>query len=51
MDPDLVDAVKQAAKVRGETFTDAMRRGALLYLGQCPTCGHEIERTAGEHVG
>ena len=44
MDPDMVTAVQALADQSGETFSDIMRRGALMVLGKCPTCGHKIER-------
>jgi hypothetical protein len=36
---DLAAALKRHAEENGETLSDAMRRGALMVLGICPTCG------------
>ena len=44
MDPDVTRAMQELANQRGETFSDVMRDAALLLLGNCPTCGHKIER-------
>lgn len=38
---DLAAALKQHAEANGETLSDAMRRGALMVLGICPTCGQK----------
>jgi hypothetical protein len=38
---DLVAALKERAAENGESLSDALRRGALMVLGKCPTCGHE----------
>ena len=38
---DLAAALRQHAEENGETFSDAMRRGALMVLGICPTCGRK----------
>lgn len=38
---DLATALKQHAEANGETLSDAMRRGALMVLGICPTCGQK----------
>ena len=44
LDAEVISALKLAAEQRGETFSDVVRSAALIYLGKCPTCGHEIER-------
>ena len=36
---ELAAALKRHAEENGETLSDAMRRGALMVLGICPTCG------------
>jgi hypothetical protein len=41
---DLAAALKQHAEENGETLSDAMRRGALMVLGICPTCGQPAPR-------
>jgi hypothetical protein len=38
---DLVAALKQRAAENGESLSDALRRGALMVLGICPTCGQK----------
>ena len=36
---DLVAALRQHAAENGESLSDTLRRGALIVLGICPTCG------------
>jgi hypothetical protein len=38
---DLMAALKAHAAETGESFSDALRRGALMVLGICPTCGQK----------
>lgn len=38
---DLVTALKQRAADNGESLSDLLRRGALMVLGVCPTCGQK----------
>ena len=38
---DLVAALKQRAAENGEALSDLLRRGALMVLGICPTCGQK----------
>jgi Ribbon-helix-helix protein, copG family len=39
---DLVKALREHAEGNGENLSDALRRGALLVLGICPTCGRPM---------
>jgi hypothetical protein len=36
---DLAEALKERAAKTGESVSDILRRGALMMLGICPTCG------------
>lgn len=36
---DIVTALRKMADESGETMSDLLRRGALMVLGICPTCG------------
>jgi hypothetical protein len=38
---DLVAALKQRAVQNDESLSDLLRRGALMVLGICPTCGQK----------
>lgn len=38
---DMVAALKQKAAENGESLSDLLRRGALMVLGICPTCGQK----------
>ena len=38
---DLMAALKAHAAETGESFSDLVRRGALMVLGICPTCGQK----------
>lgn len=38
---DIVAALRKMAEENGETLSDLMRRGALMVLGICPTCGRK----------
>lgn len=38
---DLMAALRERAEQNGETVSDALRRGALMVLGICPTCGQK----------
>ena len=38
---DLVAALRQRAAENGESLSDLLRRGALMVLGICPTCGQK----------
>ena len=38
---DMVAALKQRAAENGESLSDLLRRGALMVLGICPTCGQK----------
>ena len=39
---DLVAALKQRAAADGQTVSEVLRRGALMLLGVCPTCGQDV---------
>jgi hypothetical protein len=39
--PDLIAALRAHADENGETISDALRTGALMVLGICPTCGQK----------
>lgn len=38
---DLLEALRKHAEERGESFSDVLRRAALMVLGVCPTCGQQ----------
>jgi hypothetical protein len=38
---DLVAALRQRAADNDESMSDILRRGALMVLGICPTCGQK----------
>lgn len=38
---ELAAALKKHAQENGETLSDTMRRGVLMVLGICPTCGQK----------
>ena len=38
---EIVAALKKHAEGNGETLSDTLRRGALMVLGICPTCGQK----------
>ena len=38
---DLMAALRKRAEENGETISDALRNGALMLLGICPTCGQK----------
>jgi hypothetical protein len=38
---EIVQALRKRAEENGESLSDALRRGALMVLGICPTCGQE----------
>lgn len=38
---DVVTALRKLGGETGETMSDLLRRGALIVLGICPTCGRE----------
>ena len=38
---DLMTALREHAGKNGETISDALRQGALMVLGICPTCGQK----------
>ena len=38
---DLVAALRQRADENGESLSDALRRGVLMIIGKCPTCGQD----------
>jgi hypothetical protein len=40
---DVVAALRVLAEENGETLTDVLRKGALMVLGKCPTCGRDVE--------
>lgn len=40
--PDLVAALRVKAEANGESVSDLLRRGALMVLGNCPTCGRPM---------
>lgn len=39
---DVVAALRKRAGENGETVSDLLRRGALMVLGICPTCGRPV---------
>jgi hypothetical protein len=45
---DLLAALRAHAEENDETVSDALRRGALLVLGICPTCGQKASGTGNE---
>jgi hypothetical protein len=38
---DVVAALRKLGNQTGESMSDLLRRGALVVLGICPTCGRE----------
>jgi hypothetical protein len=38
---EIVAALKKLAEENGESLSDMLRRGALMVLGICPTCGQK----------
>jgi hypothetical protein len=38
---DLLAALREHAGKNGGNVSDALRNGALMLLGFCPTCGHK----------
>jgi len=40
---DVVTALRQLADENGESVSDVLRRGAMMVLGICPTCGRKTE--------
>jgi hypothetical protein len=47
---DVVAALRKMADEGGETVSDLLRRGALMILGTCPTCGQDWKPgAAGTH--
>ena len=48
---DLAAALKQRAAENGESLSDVMRRGALMVLGICPTCGQKAPEIAARKAG
>lgn len=38
---DIVKALKERAAQNEESLSDILRRGALMVLGVCPTCGQK----------
>lgn len=47
---DIAAALKQMATENGESLSDVMRRGALMVLGICPTCGQKAPVPAGHEA-
>jgi uncharacterized Zn finger protein (UPF0148 family) len=47
---DLVAALKQRAAENDESLSDLLRRGALMVLGICPTCGQKAPSPAAAEV-
>jgi hypothetical protein len=43
---ELVAALRKHAEERGETISEALRRGVLMVLGKCPTCGQALQAAA-----
>ena len=39
MPAELMAALRERAEANGMTISDALRDGALMLLGVCPTCG------------
>jgi hypothetical protein len=48
---DLVAALRQRAAENGESLSDLLRRGALMVLGICPTCGQSAPQQQGGRPG
>jgi len=49
---DIVAALRKHADDSGETLSDVLRRGALMVLGTCPTCGQKAPAPmSGEEPG
>jgi hypothetical protein len=46
---DITAALRKMADENGETISDLLRRGALMVLGICPTCGQEWKATGTAH--
>ena len=40
---DMVEALRKKGNETGESMSDLLRRGALMVLGTCPTCGRPAE--------
>ena len=38
---EIVAALRKRAEESGESLSDLLRRGALMVLGICPTCGQK----------
>ena len=45
---ELIAALREHAGKNGETISDALRNGALMFLGFCPTCGHKTPAHAAD---
>lgn len=41
--PDILSALRSRTEDTGESVSDQLRRGALMVLGICPTCGRPVE--------
>ena len=48
MPGELVAALRKHAAENGESLSDTLRRGALMVLGICPTCGQPAPAPEGE---
>ena len=44
---ELVTALRERAEADGESLSDLLRRGALMVLGICPTCGQKAPDSGG----
>lgn len=47
---DMIFALRKLAEDGGESMSDLLRRGALMVLGICPTCGQPAPREDGERA-
>jgi hypothetical protein len=45
---DLLQALRERAEKDGMTVSDALRIGALMLLGVCPTCGQKAPAAGSE---
>jgi hypothetical protein len=51
MPPELLQALRERAERDGMTVSDALRIGALMLLGVCPTCGQKAPDPAARDEG
>jgi hypothetical protein len=48
---DIMQALRERAEADGITISDALRVGALMLLGVCPTCGQKAPRATQAATG